>query len=98
MHDPGAVDLLGHADLALVEQVEGLVHGVAHHASRLGRDLAGVLEGAFDEVLEMLVRHGWPRPRQVKQHSAPGKRPGAILVLRTRAPMAARKGASASVR
>ena len=32
MHDPLAVDLLGDAGLALVEEIESLLHGVAHHA------------------------------------------------------------------
>ncbi|MND00165.1 hypothetical protein D3C83_186800 [compost metagenome] len=61
MHDPIAADLLGDAKLASVEQVEHLVHGVAHHALGLGRDLARMFVGAVDEGLEMIVRHGTVR-------------------------------------
>ena len=52
--------LLGDPQLALVEQIEHLLHGVAHHALGLGRDLDGVLVGAVDEGLEMIVGHGGP--------------------------------------
>ena len=58
MHDPGAVALLRHPELAPVEEIEHFVYGVTHHALGLRRDLDGVLVGAVDEGLEMVVGHG----------------------------------------
>jgi hypothetical protein len=58
MHGPTAVSLLRHAKLALVEEIEHLADGVAHHALGLRRDLDGMLVGAVDESLEMVVGHG----------------------------------------
>ncbi len=57
MHHPAAVALLGDPELAFVEEIERFLDGVAHHALGLGRDLGGMLIGAVDEGLEMVVGH-----------------------------------------
>ena len=60
MHHPGAVLLLGHPELAFVEEIEHLVERVAHHALGLRRNFDGMLIGAVDEGLEVIVGHGGP--------------------------------------
>ena len=58
MHDPAALALLGDSELAFVEEIENLLDRVAHHAFGFRRDLDGMLVGAIDEGLEVIVGHG----------------------------------------
>src|SRR5262249_48307563 len=95
MHGPAAVALLGHAKLALVEQVEHLADGVAHDALGLRRDVDGMLVGAFDESLEMVVGHVGLDP--IRQTCAwPGASSASLPP--SAAPISARKEGSDSVR
>src|SRR4029453_14507311 len=95
MHDPAAVALLGHAKLALVEQIEHLADRIADHALGFRRDLNGMLVGAVDEGLEMVVGHGGLG--QIRQNCAwPGASAASPAV--SAAPISARKAGSFSVR
>ncbi len=62
MHDPAfraglSGDLLRDAGLARVEQVQSLVHRIAHGALGLGVDIVAVLESGFDGLGEIGSRH-----------------------------------------
>ena len=52
MHHPGVADLLGDADLALVEQVERGFHRLAHGALGGDVDLRALFEGVVDDLFE----------------------------------------------
>ena len=52
MHDPVTARLLGDAGLALVEQVEGGLDGLADLAARRGIDAVALVPGGFDDRLQ----------------------------------------------
>ena len=96
MHHPAALALLGHSELAFVEEIENLLDRVAHHAFGLRRDLGGMFVGAIDESLEMIVGHGGCQVRQ--NWTLKGIGWAASVSLLSSTPMAVRNVGSASVR
>ena len=67
---PGlARDFLRDPGLTRVEQVQRLVDRIAHLTLRGGRDVRPVLEGGFDDLFELRMRHG---PTPWKANSARG--------------------------